>query len=247
MIDKLLSRLPDISLEEMKDVKLMNRIDTKYLVSIGQLCKVLECCADDYYAQMVAGKKMATYDTVYLDSMDMAMYTAHETQRLVREKIRMRTYTDTNETFLEIKRKNNHGRTMKKRIKIRGSNYRSHEAREFLTQRSSFTSDKLLPMLETHFDRITLVNHAKTERLTIDINLQFRNLKNSNVATCRDMAIIELKRDGLTPSPMKDLLMRQHIHTCGFSKYCIGCALTDSTLRQNNLKQKLRTLPIYKN
>lgn len=41
------------------------------------------------------------------------MYRMHHCGKKVREKIRVRTYLDTNDTFLEIKNKNNHGRTKK--------------------------------------------------------------------------------------------------------------------------------------
>jgi hypothetical protein len=33
-----------------------------------------------------------------------------------------------------------------------------------------------------------------------------------------------------------------HIHPTGFSKCCIGMAMTDPHLKQNNFKQKLRLL-----
>lgn len=46
------------------------------------------------------------------------MYRMHHCGKKVREKIRVRTYLDTNDTFLEIKNKNNHGRTKKKRILV---------------------------------------------------------------------------------------------------------------------------------
>lgn len=104
---------------------------------------------------------------------------------------------------------------------------------------------ELTPALENHFSRITLVNKARTERLTIDMNLLFQNLRNGNVANGNDLAIIELKRDGYSFSPMKDLLIRTQIHTMGFSKYCMGCAMTDKTLRQNNLKVRLRKIEKY--
>ena len=93
--------------------------------------------------------------------------------------------------------------------------------------------------MENYFDRITLVNHGMTERLTIDLNLRFHNLETEGEASMDFLAIVELKRDGHHPSPMHDLLIRMHVHPGGFSKYCIGSALTNPTLRTNNFKQKL--------
>ena len=39
-----------ISLDEMSGVKLMNRIDTKYVVTEGQLCTILSRICNSYYA-----------------------------------------------------------------------------------------------------------------------------------------------------------------------------------------------------
>lgn len=240
-----LQSFPPTTLDEMKGVKLMNRTDTKYVVPLTTLLNILQQSGDEYFVQTNAyGERMAAYHTVYLDTPDMHMYTIHETCRKTREKIRMRTYLDTNETFLEVKDKNNHGRTRKKRIVIPEMETirDNEEAFSFLSNKARYGMQVLTPALENHFNRITLVNKARTERLTIDIGLVFHNLRNGNTADCNHLAIIELKRDGLTFSPMKDLLIRMHVHTMGFSKYCIGCAMTDKTLRQNNLKVRLRKI-----
>ena len=53
------------------------------------------------------------------------------------------------------------------------------------------------------------------------------------------VAIIELKRDGNVPSPALDILREVRIKRSGFSKYCIGSALTQHTLRRNNFKERL--------
>ena len=54
--------------------------------------------------------------------------------------------------------------------------------------------------------------------------------------------IIELKQDGHNSSPIKEILRKLHIQSSGFSKYCIGSALTVSHLKCNRLKPKLRML-----
>lgn len=248
LIVQQLKSFTPITLEEMKGVKLMNRKDTKYVVPLTTVFAILQRSADDYYVQTNAdGKSVVAYNTVYLDTPDMQMYNIHETGRKTRKKIRMRTYMDTGETFLEVKDQNNHGRTLKKRIVIPENDNVSdnNEAINFLLSTSQYDVQKLTPALENHFTRITLVNKARTERLTIDMNLQFQNLRNGNMANCNDLAIIELKRDDYSFSPMKDLLIRMQIHTMGLSKYCIGCAMTDKTLRQNNLKVRLRKIEKY--
>ena len=51
--------------------------------------------------------------------------------------------------------------------------------------------------------------------------------------------IIELKRDGHQPSPILPKLLQLRIHPHGFSKYCIGSALTNEALRRNRFKPRL--------
>ena len=92
------------------------------------------------------------------------------------------------------------------------------------------------------FQRITLVNRAKTERLTIDFNLHFDNFETQRRAALENVAVIELKRDGRVASPVLDYLRLLRIKPSGFSKYCIGSALTNDALRQNLIKEKLHTI-----
>ena len=55
--------------------------------------------------------------------------------------------------------------------------------------------------LENSFGRITLVNHAMTERVTIDLNLYFHNLQTGCDSNLSRLAVIELKRNGRMESP----------------------------------------------
>lgn len=246
IIDELLTHFDPITLEEMSDVKLMNRIDTKYVIPLKQLKSILREAAPLYRVQTKEEQRQAPYHTVYLDTPDKKMYNLHQAGRKVRQKIRIRTYVDTNTTFLEIKTKNNHSRTKKKRIIVELPDYlhfadfhSNVEADTFLSEKSWHTLSNLMPHIENRFKRITLVNKAKTERLTIDLQLSFHNFDTNRGIDFSPIAIIELKRDGLTYSPMRDILLRQRIHEGGFSKYCIGCAMTNPALRQNNFKEKI--------
>ena len=119
-IENIIRSFEPISLAQMESVKLMNRIDTKFAVPMTVLPAILEAVQADYYAQEIDGKRIATYDTMYYDTDSLDMYIRHHDRQLVRQKIRVRQYVDSNLTFLEIKRKNNKGRTKKKRIVVPG-------------------------------------------------------------------------------------------------------------------------------
>ena len=88
----------------MESVKLMNRIDTKYTVPMSVLPAILQAAQEDYYAQEIDGKRIATYDTMYYDTATLDMYIRHHDRQLTRQKIRVRQYVDSDLTFLEIKR-----------------------------------------------------------------------------------------------------------------------------------------------
>ena len=107
-----------ISLEEMSGIKLMNRTETKYVTSYQMLKEILLVARHDYRIQEVNGECNIAYHTIYLDTPDRDMYVTHQNGRIVREKIRIRTYINSDLTFLEVKNRNNKGRTDKRRIRI---------------------------------------------------------------------------------------------------------------------------------
>lgn len=243
---KALERFRSIGLDEMDGIRLMNRVDTKFVTTDAMLEEILLRAESEYRVLEIDGIRMSAYDTLYYDTADLEMYMAHHNRRLRRYKVRTRTYLNSGESFLEIKRKNNRGRTKKKRIRIDGELFRDfsadREACSFLSERSPYLTSQLTAGVSTAFRRITLVNNAKTERLTIDRNLQFRNLRTGKEASLGDAVIIELKQDGLCPSAMKDILLDLRVKPLRVSKYCIGTVLTDPGVRHGRFIPKIRAI-----
>lgn len=236
-----LSTFSPISLEEMSTIRLMNRTDTKYIVSLPVLMDVLRRASQYYRVQEVEGERNIAYHTTYLDTPDYAMYLAHQNGRVIREKIRVRTYVASSLTFLEVKNKNNKGRTDKKRIRVQGvDSLYVDGGEEFLRNHAWYELSALDLLLENHFHRITLVNKAMTERLTIDTGVHFHHLLTGTEAKLDNLAIIELKRDGRTYSPISEILRELHVRPSGISKYCVGTVLTAGELKYNRFKPKLR-------
>lgn len=237
---ELLKAYEPITLEEMKSVKLMNRTDTKFVTNIDKLSQLLLLAQRDYYVQDIDGERNPDYDTTYLDTMAFDMYTQHQCGHTNRQKIRFRTYCTSKLQFMEVKTKNNHGRTKKKRIEVGDMDLRDAAKRQFLQQHLRYDADQLQPVLNNHFNRITLVNKGMTERLTIDTALKFSNLTNGRHKDMGPLVVIELKRDGLVYSPILHMLRQLRIQPHGFSKYCMGSALTaDEQLPVNRFKCKL--------
>ena len=241
------ARMGTIRLDEMDGIKLMNRIDSKYLTNESVLEKVLEMAADrGYRALEVEGSTISPYNSMYYDTDTLKMFTDHHNRRLVRQKVRTRVYVSSGTTFLEIKRKNNRGRTKKKRIAIPGSDFMdfrgNSEADAFLAGKSSYTADMIKPRMETIFRRITLVNRAETERITIDTSLAFVNHDTGLKADLGPAVIIELKQDGRAASEMKGILLDCRVKPVRVSKYCIGTTITTPGAKSNRFHQKVRMI-----
>ena len=239
-VDQILQTFAPITLDQMSSVKLMNRTDTKFVTHLPMLLQLLQKAQDDYFIQVINGERNMLYDTTYFDTSDFAMYRQHQNGHVNRQKIRFRSYVSSHLQFMEVKTKNNHGRTKKKRIEVSDMDLSDQEKRDFLAQHLRFDVDALLPHMHNYFHRITLVNKKKTERLTIDTQLEFNNLISRQTKYMGDLVIIELKRDGLVFSPILQMLRELHIHPHGFSKYCMGAALTNAALPLHEFKDKLR-------
>lgn len=252
-LQRLLDQLPPITLEEMSSIRLMNRTDTKFVTTLPVLEKLLALCQGSYYAQVNCGHQISPYRTVYWDDEQHSMYHRHQAGHKPRTKVRARTYVDSDISFLEIKRKDNHGKTKKKRISVPSiESVMEGEGEEFLKERTDFYfvqpeagRTAIKARLQNQFQRITLVNKGHTERLTIDFGLCFHNFDSGVDHTLPRTVIIELKRDGRQPSPILPLLRELRIKPAGFSKYCIGTALTNPDVRLNNFKLRLINLRHY--
>ncbi len=238
-MNALLNTFAPITLAEMKSVRLMNRVDTKFVTTLPRLMQLLEMAKGEYFVQEIDGERNSAYTTLYYDTPRLDMYIMHQNGCLGRQKVRVRQYVDSNLTFLEVKNKNNHRRTRKKRITVTDFDITGEQQREFLKPLCWWDVDTLQPALRNWFNRITLVNKAKTERVTIDTGLRFHNCMSGLDKSLDQVVIIELKRDGNQPSPLLAMLRDLHIHPYGFSKYCMGTALSNPSVKKNRLKPKL--------
>lgn len=243
----LLRTMAPITLDEMRGVKLMNRVDTKYVLSEEEVFAMLQCAANEgFRVQVIDGKCAARYDTLYYDTADRAMYIAHHNRQLTRQKVRTRYYAESAVTYLEIKNKSNRGRTSKHRVEIETSeqyNFSNNTAAvAFFESSARYALTELSPALATHFTRITLVNHELTERITIDLDLRYEDVRSGCSAAVRGMAIVEVKQEGTATSAIKRILSSLRIQPLKISKYCLGTSLTVEGIKRNRMQQKLRSI-----
>lgn len=239
-----INQMAPIGLDDMKAVRLMNRVDQKYMASADVLEELLSRIADGYYVQQIEGNPLAPYRTLYFDTDDLRMYTMHHNQKLNRQKLRVRTYRSTDTTFFEIKNKDNKGKTRKVRIPVDVSMF-DHildvpEVRQFVDQNTPWPVASLHECLENRFERITLVDKGMSERVTIDRGICFHNRATGIDADISRLLVIEVKHEvGAPASDIKRALHELHILPRRMSKYCIGTALTDPSAKSNRFKEKL--------
>lgn len=232
-----------IELQEMEKASFMNRTDEKFWFHSKHLPGIIQSIYNDYYILSIKGQNKFPYATTYYDTADDEMYIMHHNGKLKRIKIRKREYVFSGLTFLEIKEKNNKGKTLKRRIErsVPKSNGFTAKESELINTTTAFDTSSLKSTLKNSFTRITLVNKNFTERCTIDYDLTFK--ANKTTRPLDSIAIIEIKSDKFNKeSPLKKCLNDLRIRSSGFSKYCIGRVLTDPDIKNNTFKKKLRRI-----
>jgi hypothetical protein len=238
-IDELITPFEPITLQKMEEVNLLNRMDSKFVFEAAKLPGILAQLYSSYYVLEINQVRVHRYETLYFDTPQYQMYLNHHNKRLNRFKVRSRKYVDSGATYFEIKIKNNKDRTIKMRNKQPGLQEEIAGKQEMLlTSCTNLTPEMLLPVLWVNFSRVTLVNHAMTERVTIDTGLTFKSGAAGH--TYPGVAIAEVKQDRFGSSIVAGILHASHIPGANISKYCLGIITLNRHIKQNNFKQKLR-------
>lgn len=233
----ILKGMEPVSLAELDNVKLMNRMDTKCVFSVGLLNHILQQCAQDYRVLFHANTNAAYYKTLYFDTPELQFYKDHHNGREKRYKVRIRNYTESDLFFLEIKYKR-YGRTDKKRIRTEGFTEELNAQQNDFLGGVAQTHFNLSPVMWNNFHRITLMSKNTPERVTIDTNLSFEY--NGMNAGFQHLVIGEIKQEKSNHrSPILNLLKKNGIRPSGMSKYCLGMALLNNKVKRNNFKERI--------
>lgn len=225
----------------MDSVKLMDRTDTKFTFNRTQFDTVLGDILEEYRVLEIDGKRISRYKTLYYDTDKYNLYTRHHNGELNRYKIRHRSYIESNIGFLEVKFKNNKGRTVKNRIKkLEVPTFWEGDTETFLIKMLPFPPADLVPVIWVNYSRLTLVNKTSAERLTIDLDLEF--VKDTVSKNLNSLVIAEVKQEKRKASPFLKIMRKYHIREGSISKYCLGIALTCNDVKKNNFKAKIQNL-----
>lgn len=231
-----------ISLKQIDAVALLNRIDTKFVMTISQLLTALATLRQDYQMLVVNGQRLNHYRTLYFDAPHFDLYHQHVNGRADRYKVRSREYTDTSLSFLEVKHKTNKGRTIKERLFTEEPVVQmTLEAESWLEDVLPFQCQTLEPKMWNAFTRLTMVDKQHRERVTLDVDLAFYTADKTIRLDGIVIGELKMEADNLA-SPFMSQMRDQRIHPQGFSKYCIGVALLYDQVKKNAMKPKLLKL-----
>ena len=242
-----LSRFDVISLEDLKesDASLLNRKERKFLMTRDQFTDLLSGLGDSYRVLDVENAIMSGYSTEYYDTDSFLTYLQHHNGKASRHKLRVRHYASSDETYLEIKEKQNTGRTVKTRVQMDGydgpSVLEEPDVEAFLASDFPYDYRAFHPVLTTDYTRVTLVSRDHPERMTFDLGLTFHTDTKSYAFP--EVVVGEIKHNcPLRESPAGAHLREMGIRDTSFSKYCMGVSLIYCGMKHNRFKPNLLLL-----
>ena len=237
-----IATLNSIGLHELDSVSLLNRVDSKYVLTFLQLDEVFQCLQANYSVLEIAGLRVFSYENNYFDTSNFLFYNDHHNGYVNRIKVRSRRYVDTNLCFFEIKKKVKIDRTYKYREQIPEILTYLNDDRKQLIQ--DYTRKKITDLnliLKNNFNRITLVDKNFTERITIDTNLTYT--ENDKELHFGNFAIIEVKQSKRNNnSAISAYLKEKHIREINISKYICGVLLMKPNIKKNQFLPLIKVI-----
>lgn len=225
MIAAATAALEPLAFEALGSDTLLDRIDTKYLVPASQVPEILSEALGEYRILTYGGQSVSRYQTRYYDTADFQAYRDHRIGRAPRAKVRVRSYLDSDLSFLEVKWKTHRGRTTKVRERYSGdwcSAVAAFRSGPLAKYAEGIPWDRLQVAATITYDRVTLMHRAGSERVTIDLNLNFQN--GDQEISHSGMAIIEVKQGWMNRGGISAVLRRRGIREASMSKYCLCIA-----------------------
>lgn len=243
----MIGRLEPIDLDALvEEAAMLTRVDRKYIMTEADAEAVLSRLPESTRVLTMDGRRAFAYESYYFDTPDLLSFRMAALGRRRRFKLRTRSYTDTEDAFLELKTRGARSATVKERIEYGyGERERLTDAgREYASEGlgalgiPSADSLELRPTLATRYDRTTLLAPDGGGRATIDVDLSWE-LADGGTLRVPDLVIIETK-SGLRTGDLDRLLWRHGIRPSTISKYGTGLAALRPELPSNKWARVLR-------
>lgn len=235
--------LVGVSLAEINSsAALQARKDRKYIVPRAVLDGLLEERRDDLRALVIGGARTFQYESVYFDTPDLLAYLSAAHGRPSRFKVRTRTYVDSGQCMLEVKKRDRTGMTVKSRLpyEVADRSRLTPEALAFLGRFEAVApfTPALSRTLTTRYRRTTLLEASTASRITIDTDLECITA-DGEWLTLPDLVLVETKTSG-RPCATDRLLWAAHFRPRKVSKYCTGMAALYPDLPANKWNRVLK-------
>jgi hypothetical protein len=220
---------------------LQTRVDRKYVLPLAAADGVVArlAAAGEVRVLEIGGRRDFGYESLYLDTADLAGYHLAARGRRRRFKVRRRTYLDSGDSFLEVKTRGIRGATVKERVPDPGAAGAGFVDAVLAGAGLGWVRSRdLRPTLRTAYRRTTLHLPATDGRVTIDTDLTW-SLPGGRGATLGGVAIVETK-SAAAASGADRLLWRSGHRPSRISKYGTGLAALRGDLPDNRWCPVLR-------
>jgi hypothetical protein len=235
---ELVKQFPFVNLSQIGASSLQDRTETKYALPAHLLPELFSRMLPHYQILEIDGRRINTYDTLYLDTPALDLYFSHHNNRSIRFKIRFRTYTESRLQFLEIKHKTNKDRTHKDRILLTNTSERiTGPAADFLFCSSGWKAESLVPTARIGYSRITFIGKEKGERITFDVDMNCNGF--GQQADFSKLVVAEMKQLRSGRCAFKDIVRGMYIREGSLSKYCMSMISLQPRLKANNFKAQM--------
>jgi hypothetical protein len=251
-LKKSFSTYAPISLSGLDEVALMDRREEKFVIPDFWCAEIATQLDSSYKILEIEGRRSFRYDNLYFDTPDNITLEDHIRGRKCRYKVRIRSYVSSNLTFLEVKKRSVHGRSVKRRIKrsneMKWDAPLTTEEREFIHKHVPFGND-FQPALYSRYSRFTLASIERRERITFDTSLEFTTIDGTPVSPLTGLNIVELKQsetDRRSPLHKAFKSREDRINPLGrgisVSKYVIGRLHSDESISSRTYLANLKKL-----
>lgn len=236
-----LKALKPITLKGLDKVKLMNRVDSKYVFHISLLDEILAEVSPHYEVLEIEGKRLFDYVSLYFDNDAYDLYMHHHNGKFNRVKLRQRKYVDTGDVFFEVKKKVKGSRTDKHRVKIEDIDSEVTPAAQALMDRLEIDHQKMHGKTWINYKRITLAANHTEERVTLDLAMEF--VDENGAKQFPDIVIAEIKQAKMSrQSPILQSLISRRVMPFRLSKYSMAVAMLVPGIKTNAFKSKINRL-----
>ena len=239
-----IDQLRTITLDELIDrADLLTRVDRKYLLPAESLPAVLRGLPADARVLEIDGRRCFTYRSAYFDTPGLDSYLATAHRRRRRFKVRIRSYLDSCDDFLEVKTRGSRGTTVKQRFPYAGKwsslgPDAQHLAVAALSSTGIAVPATFTHVLTTRYERTTFFLPSTGGRITVDRALA-GTLPHGTTLRTPDRVIVETK-SSRSALPVDRRLWSLAHRPCAVSKYATGLAALRPDLPANRWQPVLR-------